>query len=349
MMHRGTLPVSLLCLATLAACTGNSTRPVAVLPPPAPLTQVERSEIRERALSYLVQAASDPDAQTRANAIESLMLAPARLFPLLPAALSDTNLGVRSVACVAAGKLRWCEQPALLHALLGDSSDFVRASAMFALARCDESTDLTPLASLLFGAPRVGLRSHTAFLLGEIGNPSALPMLRQASSARIPRASEVELRLLQLQIAEAMFKLGDDSQLPTLHGALFVARPEDLEATVLATQILGQIGSRKSAPDLVNLLAWKDETGSQMPAEVRLAAAAALGQIGVPETTSGRPETVALQYMESSTPAIRAQAAAVFGYCGGNASISALLRLWKDPDPQVRVAAAGALVRILSP
>lgn len=63
------------------------------------------------------------------------------------------------------------------------------------------------------------------------------------------------MRLLQLQLAEAMVKLGEDDQIATIRAALYPSRPEDLEATALAVQIIGQVKDRGSIDELIYLSA----------------------------------------------------------------------------------------------
>lgn len=314
-------------------------RPNAVPPATGPtLTEVERSALREQALDALVRGASDAVPQVRANALEALASTPTRLVPLLPSALADPNPGVRAVAAALVGRLRRCELAPLVEPLTLDDSEYARASALFALGRCDASRDMGPLATILTGSTSTRARAHAAYLLGELGNTSAMPMLRQAAGTDVPRASPIEVRLLQLQIAEALYKLGDQSQISTLHSALLVAAPEDLEAAALAVQILGEVGSRRSVPDIVNLLAWSDERGGQMPAEVRLGAAAALAKLGRRDGW-----IVAQEFEESVSPVLRAQAAHVFGRVGRDEDLGSLKRLLGDEDGLVRIAAAGAI------
>ncbi len=328
--------------AALTACRGaNTARPIAI--EPTSPTPVEGSVLRERAIELLERFVRDENAMVRANAVEALSLVPTRLLPLLPAALNDPNPGVRTIALVASGRLKACDLTPLARASLQHESEFVRSAAIFASARCDDKSNIELLAATLFRGSTTRARAHAAFLLGELGDKSALPMLRQAAQQRVPRSSEVENRLMQLQVAEAMLKLGDDAALGTLHAALFPARPEDLEATVLAAQILGEIGSRSSRPDLQNLLAGDPGKDPRMPAEVRLAAATALtrlGELGTPQAWK-----VGREYANSADPAIRAQAAHLLGWSRPVTDADAIQTLLNDPNPLVQVAAAAAVIR----
>src|SRR5438067_629170 len=108
----------------------------------APLPdRVAVSALRERALNMLLEATSSPEAQLRANAIEGLTRAPARLEPVLPVALKDQNVGVRTVAAMAVGKARLARLAPAVQPLLDDKSSYVRAAAVYALRANDPQAD----------------------------------------------------------------------------------------------------------------------------------------------------------------------------------------------------------------
>ena len=245
---------------------------------------------------------------------------------------------------VVVGKARLRNLSPALRPLLNDQSSFVRASAIFGLAKCGEDIDRSPLASMLLTDPSPRVRSHVAFLLGEMGERSALGLLHEAARISMPRASAAEMRLLQLQLAEAMVKLGEDDQIATIRAALYPSRPEDLEATALAVQIIGEIKDRGSIDELIYLSARKDETGNKMPAEVRLGVAGALARMGMKEGGF-----IADEYAANKFPPIRAQAAYVYGEIGRPESLARLEGFMADPDAMVRVAAAAGVLKSTAP
>lgn len=310
----------------------------------SPQSPVARSQLRERAIELLVEMSVSEWSQVRANAIESLAMVPARLEGVLPAALTDENLGVRTVAAMTLGRAGICELDALAEPLLEDRSEFVRAAAIFALARCGQPVDRSPLAEMLLHGSSPKLRAHAAYLVGELGDRSAMQMLRQAARGFLPHASDIEARLMQLQIAEAMYKLGDLDQLHTLLSALFVSRAEDLEATALAAQIIGEIGGRRGINDLINLAVYRDETGLAMPAEIRLAAAGSLAKLGRRDGSY-----IALEYLASTSPVIRAQAAIVLGETRHLENLTQLESMMSDDSELVRVAAATGILKTVRP
>ncbi|MCC6676397.1 MAG: HEAT repeat domain-containing protein [Phycisphaerales bacterium] len=286
------------------------------------------------------QEASAPDALLRANAVEAAGSSPVRLRGVIDRGLDDPNLGVRSVAAATAGRVKLKGAASRLHGLETDSSPYVRASAIGALARLGEAVDQSPLAEMLLGDPSPKIRSHAAFTLGEIGNRSALGLLKEAAGAKLERASTGEVKLMQLQIAEAMVKLGDEAQLQPIRAALYPSRPDELESAVLAVQILGQVRDKAAMGQLMHMASYRDQGGQPLPAEIRLAVCSALAKMG--EKKGG---FIADEFRASKSAALRAQAAAAYGDIGDGMSLARLKELLDDPDKLVRVAAAGGVLR----
>lgn len=302
---------------------------------------VARSRLVERAGSVLQEAARSTNAELRANAVEAMSASPGRLAAVARDALRDESVGVRAVAALAVGKSGLREVEDALRPLLGDESAYVRASALGALAMLGADVDLTPLADMALTASSSRVRAHAAYVLGEVGDRSAVRLLREAAQARVPRTSAAEVRLLRLQIAEALVKLGDEESIHAVRAALYPSRPEELEATALAVQILGTLGDRGAVDELILLSERRDERGGQMPAEIRLAVAAALAQLG-----ERQGAFVAEEFWRHPSAGIRAQSAIVFGLTTGSRNMSRLETMLGDADPRVRVAAAAGVLRI---
>lgn len=350
---RVALPLAALLL--LAGCAGSSqgaAKPRAAAPkssapataapeaPVRPADPVLASALRERAIAVLENLARDPDPQIRANVIEAAGRAPGRLQRIIVAGLSDPNIGVRTVAAMTIARYEITELGALTYALLDDPSPYVKAAAIYAHVRCGLDVDQTPLADMLLRSPSPRVRAHAAFILGEIGNRSALSLLRQASREKLSRAAEGEIRSMQLQLAEAMVKLGDDSKVDAIRGALYPSRAEELEAVALAAQIIGQIRDHGAGNHLINLSIQRDPQGRLLPAEIRLAVAGSLARLGNLEA-----DAIAEEYIADPAAPIRAQAAFVYGETGRARALSRLDTLLKDPDGSVQVAAAAAALR----
>jgi HEAT repeat protein len=303
---------------------------------------IVRSQMRERALDRLLTATASDYAQERANALEGLLSAPSRLGPVAAVGLDDPNEGVRSVAAMVAGRAGLKDLAPALRALRDDPSPFVVASSLYALAAMGDDADLSPIGSYLFDAESTRVRAHAAFALGEIGDPAALAMLSDAAHSRSPGAGVVEQKLLELQIAEAMVKLGDRSQLDSIRAALLPASPTDLEATALAVQIIGSVNDRASVDRLIYLSQYRDQRGNQMPAEVLLAIAGSLGKLG-----EHGGSFLADRFVSSPDEVIRAQAASAYGQIGRMEDLGKLATLAEDESPLVQVAASASILAIL--
>jgi len=295
--------------------------------------------VREQAIDLLLQAAGSAEPLLRANAIEALHAAPERLEPVVRRGLGDENQGVRFVAAMTVGRQRLTSLAGRVEPLLADDSMSVRAAAIYALRRCGRKADLNPLAGMIMSADPT-VKANAAMVLGELGDRSAVPMLREAVGRESPRASRARVKIVDLQIAEAMVKLGQESQLEVIRAALF-APVEQGEITVLACQMCGQLRDEAYAPSLLDKATR--EGRRQEPAEIRLAAAGALAQMDPRRA----PIEVPMAYVGSDRPELRVQAAATLGSFPADERVLESVRgLMDDPDPMVQVAAAGAILRL---
>ena len=296
------------------------------------------TELRQAAIDQLMRMTSDESPEIRANAIEALSPVTSQVEPVVALALTDPNPGVRTVAVLVAGRSNLSSLAPTIRGMLNDESPFVRSGAMFALGSFGDESNLTELSILLLENPSIRVRSQAAFVLGELGEPTAIPMLNQASSVPVPNASVIEKKIFRLQIAEALFKLGFSKSIDTIRAALYPSRPDELEATALAVQIIGQIRDEASIDQLIYLS--DAESDMPMPAEVRLGVASALAEMGHREGSF-----IADEYFDSQIDSIRAQAAGVYGKTNNRGNLGRLeILMINDPSALTRVAAAGAIV-----
>ena len=314
---------------------------------------IRRTLIREDALQILETSILSEYPVLRANALEALHAVPTRLPPLLREAFIDSNPGVRFVAVMTVGKLQLSEFAHEAVHLVHDPDPRVRAAALYAQARTGFSPDLSPIADLLFSEDH-SVRSQAAFILGELGNDSALPMLR-AVAAQHATGTHIQSRIFRLQVAEAMVKLGDEAAAQTIHVALYPALRDEFEAAVLAAQILGEVEDRQAIQQLVNVVearvptssaresvrgADPDPTPYLYPKELRLAAATSLAKMGYPDGSY-----VADEYAADPDHLIRAQTAFLYAETARDEDLGRLAQLLKDPSPLVQTAAAAAILR----
>ncbi len=320
-----------------------------------PLTNVERSELRERALAILQEFARSDSALLRANAIEGLQPAPSRCEPLVRAGLTDENLGVRYVAAMTVGRAKLKGSLPMVRPLLRDADASVRAAAIFALARCGERVEQTELGSTLMNGD-LRSRSNVAFILGEMGNKSAAPMLRDAARQPLNGENPIAVKLFRLQLAESLVKLGDSTACDMIDAALYPAAQGDFEAAVLAAQIIGEAKIEKAAGQLINLIEMMPAGAAKpadprkavflQPKELRMAAAASMGKLGYYGGWY-----VGDMYAEDQDDVVRGQAAFTLGATAHketvNPSIVRLKKMLDDKSSMVRCSAAASLLKLM--
>ncbi len=318
----------LLVCSLLAACQG-----------PSPSKASGQREVlpQSRALGVLVQASQHVEPLVRANAIEMLQVEVEPLREAVQRGLVDPNPGVRFAAAMALARQRLCGVADLARPLLSDPLPSVRAAAMFALVACGEDLDLTPLAVMVLGTDRA-TRANAALVLGEIGNPSAATVLREAMTRPLPLEEAEVVRASELGIAEALIRLGDRRQLDTVRAAFFAPATQG-ELTALAAQMAGRLGDRTLIPALGALALA--EGPRQAGPELRLIAAEALARMDPQAVLSG----LAIELAAHHLPEVRMQAAAVLAWDRTRPGAATLSRLLEDDHPRVRVAAAGAVLR----
>jgi HEAT repeat protein len=318
--------------------------------------EVVRSVLREDAISVLEDAVASGSALLRANGLEGMRWAPSRLRAALGPALRDENAGVRFAAGMLAGEFRERSVIGGAWGLLEDEDPRVRMAGIYALSRMGEDVSRTPLARYL-SHPEAMVRRQAVFVLGELGDPSAAPLLRDAR--RLARGSgdrertALEDALLRLFVAEALLKLGMSDVESVLRSALYPGSLEEVEASVLAVQVIGEQGVRQAMGQLRTIVRQgvpghsgggdPRERSYLWPIELRLASALALAKMG--ELGGVFTADLAFDHEEAS---VRGQAAFVYGEAGRSIDLAKLELLMEDPSPLVRVSAAAATLRALS-
>jgi HEAT repeat protein len=301
---------------------------------------VSPGRAREQAVEVIEQFAHSEHEQFRAHAVEAASLAPKRFSDIIRAGLLDTNPGVRAVALMAVGREKLTSMKELVRPLARDNSSHVRASAVYALSRLGDSVDQTPLATILLTDESPWASRHAAYVLGEMGNITAMPLLQNAAATRTLELPPAQQHVFQLMVSEALVKLGDENQRASIRAALYPATPGELEVAALAAQAIGETKDRSAVGQLISLDSYRDSGGNPYPAEVRLAAASALGRLGL---DAGVP--IADQFLNSKVPLQRAQAADALGHVGKAAVLGRLVPMLEDTDGSVRIAAAAAILR----
>jgi hypothetical protein len=169
------------------------------------------------------------------------------------------------------------------------------------------------------------VRSAAARALGKAGDMTAVPYLLAALTAGRPLPSGI--------VGMALLDLGTTA-LPALREALGIGSSP---ARALAASLLGLHGDVPATPALTAAVGDADS-----PAEIRRAAAEALGRIGAPQAGEVLGRVTAL----GSDPALRRAAAEALGRIGDPESAPALVAGMAAADLSVRAACADALAAI---
>lgn len=352
------LNVALLGVLGWGGCAANGSGAQSGKPTPRPtvtMTGTQRVAAREASIERLEALALSTEPLWRAHAMEGLRWAPQRAEPLLRAGLVDENAGVRFAAAMTVGRLDLRSLTPQVEALQADPDQNVRMAAVYALAKFGRSPNQQVLASALRSTdPR--LRSQAAFVLGEIGEPSAAPMLLEAARQAPNTGTVAERTLFDLQAAEARTKLGDTAAQDAIVSALYPATLEGFEAAVLAAQIIGELNISQATSQLVSIVEsrvvapgesrdWRHQSQTRpylYPIEMRLAAATSLARMGFRDGGA-----VAAEGLASPNPLVRSQAAALLAELGRPEDLSQLSALLDSPEPAVQASAAAGMLRAL--
>ena len=291
------------------------------------------------AFDVISRAAVSDAAILRSHALEALQTRPQALAEVACKLLGDPSPGVRFAAAVMIGRKRLDRCTTLLQPLTLDANPSVQASALFALARLGQRMDLNPLMRLAMSEdPET--RSNAFFVLGELRNPSAIPLVEACIGRPLQTADEVRVRIVELQAAEAMCKMGDYRQYDPIRAALF-APSEQAELIALACQMIGEVNNRGARGSLVGI--WNGRGSMERPIEIRLLTGTALVRIGEPNVEP--IYLLGMKAIKDPSGSIRAQAASTLGWIGGSRAAAAVAPLMQEADSFVAISAAAAYLR----
>ena len=296
-------------------------------PPPVPARKDEplNASLVASARQQLATAAGSDDPVLRENAMEAARrLKDPAIHPLILKGLDDPIRIVRFRAALAAGEHRLAEAKPQLEAMADVPDPHLRIAVIFALHRLgitDYTHDLEGTAT----NPEPGVRADTAMILGLLGEPSAVKILKVLARDSNP--------VVRQMAWESMWRLGDQSRLDELVGLTISKYADD--------QMLGLLALSAPRNETVREHVRTGLTSDHT--ETCLVAARAMGQLNSDEGYG-----VALKGAQSGEGRHRFLAALAFGAIGRTDAQPVLAKLLKDRDPRVRVAAATGLLEIAS-
>lgn len=336
-------------------------------------TRITLLHAKPRAYAVVQAAGRSEQARVRMAALEAAEFAPDVAFEMARDGLADENPAVRFASLVTIGKLKLTRLADAAADMQRDDNASVRGAAIFALTRCGRLADLSPLADQL-ASNHAGTRANAAMLIGQLGDPQAVEMLREMAAQPMPRVSPAERTWVRLQFAEAMIRLApDDAEVLNSIRASVYSNLDDVR--VLAMQILGEIGDKSVRGGLAHIIERDN------PIQIKVAAAQALARMGDPQGLatlisasrydekrltedltayarrfegdgSAGPELQAIRALLAdqaqrarAAAEVRAQAARALGWVDSQQAADRLAQLLEDPDAIVQVAAAAAVLQ----
>jgi HEAT repeat protein len=306
--------------------------------PPPPYPQAVNMPIdpalQLAAKNEIDSAVNSNDELIRAHAIETLKDSKLpETEAMVLRSLGDPSRLVRKAAAYSAGELQFKSALGRLTPLLDAEKGASpaeaayalqeRMAAIFALHRMGNTTYSHELEKTATDN-RPAIRGETAFIFGRLGDKSAIPLLLEMLH------SDADYNV-RLQAAEALWLLGDQEGENKLFEATISRYASDQMIAALAlaeprdSRVLGRIEAMYNSDHL----------------EIDLVCARATGMLG-----SDSGYGIAMKGAQSNDPRQRSLAAMAFGGIGRTDAQPRLAKLLKDSDPDVRLAAAGALVEI---
>jgi len=298
--------------------------PPPAIPAPPPVVKMPLDlGLRETARVEIERAIKSSDPVSRANGVEALKTGVgASAAGLIETMLGDKDPLVRFASAMACGELRAKSARERLLKLTDDVDPNVQMAARFALHRLGD-TRLSHDLEAFVQDPNPRIRANTVVALGLLGEKSAIPLLIPLQRDPAPA--------VRLQSYEALWRLGDQSGLNSLVAMSISRFPDDQIVAVLG---LAAPRDQRVRQHVRGLLISDYE-------EVSLAAARAMGLLG-----SDEGYVIAGKAAVSQDPRQRALAAWALGAIRRSDTQPTLKKLLSDPEPQVRLAAATAVLSL---
>ncbi len=301
------------------------------------------------AMTVLREAAEDKDDwEVRAHALEAVAETVGRKEQgLILQSLTDPDPRVQLVAVIAVGDLKLQTAKTLVARIADEQGPDKRvyAAAIYALYELGNYEHMQDLRRLL-DHREPDIRGQTALMLGKIGHPSAIDMLKE-------RISDEKAPSAELQLVESLAMLGDSYGKSILEG---YTRSPYMDIRLAAIDAMARVSADRAMVVLGSL------TNARQPIPVRVAAAGALGRLGVAGESDYRlcldAATDPLKLLRSAYGSgreidpkevkwTRQLGITGLGFMGRKAAVDALLPLLSNEDMSTRVYAARSILKLL--
>jgi HEAT repeat protein len=330
-------PVRDLCVSLLAivviGCAKPDTKNDTFMPYPVARPTPIDQKLRDAANHELSVALLASDPLTRVHALEGIgdtdgISHRAEIIN----ALRDPDAHVRFAAALAAGELKLPEAHDQLVAMAEEESVNVHVAVRYALHRLGD-THLSHELERLAADPNPLVRGNTAFVLGMLGEPSALKILRSLRDD--PEAP------VRQQASEAMWRLGDEQGMTDLISMSLSKHPDDQMIALIGLAMPRNTRVRQHIKTALFGEQHAEKDHEEWLLAVPLVAARALGMLGWDDGYGW-----ALKGAVSSDPQLRTLAALAIGAIGRSDSQDILKGLLADKDAGVQIAAATAILQL---
>jgi len=291
-------------------------------------------ELVEKSKMILTSYSHSPSPLYRAHSLEAIADADQiSSIQLVLEGLNDKYWGVRFTACMAIMQMKYEQAKPHLVKLLTDPNKSVQAAAAGTLHVLGDKSHTSRLGKLLFDKDPI-TRRNTATVLGRMNDPGAIKILRPCL-----REDDFSLRL---QVLEAMTMLGYGRATRLM---ITSCRSVYDDESILAMLALGRV---KCMEAYDQILSTYEKNAAPERLGMRLVAARALAMMDDPR---GRLEAInALFYKTGDAKRaanIRNLAALALGEMKDKSALGALEQVLTDPDPDVQIAAATAVLKII--
>jgi HEAT repeat protein len=305
------------------------------------------------AKTVLRAAAEDPqDALARRAAMQAIgEVDSEESGGVLKGALDDRDEGVRFAAAMSIGDVRYAPALPVLKekakVYTGERDKRTYCAVLYALYRLSDESQLGDLAAMLFDRD-ADVRAVAAQVMGKIGNPSAVDLLKRALTDETSDRPKYNM-------TEALAILGDSGAQVKLE-AYATGYFMDLQLEAIPALAM------EYSPSTMQIL--RDLMGERFSPRVRVRAAGAMARLGQ-GTASGYQLCVDAIKTPSKfatvTPGSDRMAASIevaslqqlaalsLGWMRNTQALSVLGPLLQSSDGSVRVAAAESVIRLLSP